>query len=600
MVCVLPTGVASSLQAFVRKLAIASAIVGVAGLSGCAGSTAPTQPAEKLPAVQKLAGPRPQLVVVVVVDQMRADYLDRFAELFANEPGGFLWLEQQGVNFAQASVAQAPTKTAPGHASIVTGTYAATHGVVLNHWYDVEQNTEQHAGDDPQATVVGGPPAVKARAYSSHQLLRPSVGDWLKRQSPQSMVYAVAAKDRAAVMLGGLRPDGVWWYDKHRAAYVTSSFYTPKLHAWVDVFNQSGQIDQYFTTGWKRFANKDVYTKMGPDAVAQEVFGFSSVFPYTFDTGNPSDLAAYHKRLPVTPFSDSLSFELAKRTITAAGLGLDQHPDLLLIGASAGDKIGHAFGPDSHEILDHYLRLDRELIQLYQHLVSTRGDQTFAILLTSDHGVQAFPEHLREGGETEARRVLTEDFERDVRRVFNDVVDQLGVSRAVLRHIGTHGLWFDHRHTEAAGLHPDAVEDAVASALRQLDYVADALTAQELRGHRPVAEARPWLTLYRRGFHDGRSPDIVFRIEPGTLAPTLFTGTTHGSPYGYDTHIPLLVGGAGLGHHTVTSPVDLVDVAPTVADLLGIRAAPGIDGESLLPLIIYGEPQTAVSDTQGS
>ncbi len=561
-----------------------------ATLAGCA-TTIPSSTEEALPVEPPTSrlSTQPRLVVLIVVDQMRVDYLERFGDLFSEEPGGFLWLSKRGVQFARTSVNQAPTKTSPGHASIVTGTYAATHGVPLNHWYDIEARSERHAGEDLDAAVVGGPASIDSRAYSSHQMLRPAVGDWLKRQDPQSLVYAVAAKDRAAVMLGGHRPDGVWWYDNKRAAFVTSTHYTDKLPAWVAAFNRSGAIDQYFTDGWMRIADESAYARMGPDAVAQEVFGFKSVFPYLFDHASSEDLGAYHKRLTFTPFGDVLSFELAKRTITAAGLGLDEHPDLLLIGASAGDKIGHAFGPDSHEILDYYLRLDRELINLYQHLASRRDSGAFVIALTSDHGVMSFPERLREGGEGDARRILTEEFERDVRREFNAVADYLGVSRAVLRHIGTHGIWFDHTLAAEAGIPPGALEDAVAEALRRVDYVADALTADELSGKRPDAETRPWLAEYRRGFYRGRSPDIVLRIEPGVLAPTLFTGTSHGSPYGYDAHVPLLFAGASIGHHTVTQPVELIDVAPTLAELLGIQTMPGVHGKSLLPLILYGE-----------
>jgi len=229
---------------------------------------------------------------------------------------------------------------------------------------------------------------------------------------------------------------------------------------------------------------------------------------------------------------------------------------------------------------------------LYQHLANTRNPDEFVLVLTSDHGVSPLPERLREAGEVDARRILTEDFKRDIGEAIARAAKSLGLTPEVevLRHIGTHGVWLNHELASAKGVAPDALNFEIARTLRDLPYVADALTSEELSGRQPRAESRPWMAEYRRGHYPGRSPDVILRIEPNILAPTLLSGTSHGSPYGYDSHVPWLVGGAGIGHRVIEQPVQTVDVAPTLADLLGIAPAAGVHGTSAISLILHGDP----------
>lgn len=527
------------------------------------------------------AGARPRLVVVLVVDQMRADFLTRFADLYS---GGLARLRTQGAVFTEGHVQHALTWTAPGHASVSTGTYPSRHGVIENEWYDRAARREVYAADDPQARPVGaGGRAPSPEGRSPAQLLRPGLGDWLKGQVPKARVFSVALKDRASVMLGGQRPDRAYWYDSAAGGYVSSSWYGDALPAWVADFNGSGAATRRFAEGWQRSAATAAYERSGSDRVAAEYDGERTELPHLFDDGTPQARDAFLKELPWTPFGDELTLAFAAKLVREEQLGADDDPDILFVSCSSADYIGHRYGPTSHEAQDYYLRLDGWLAAFLSSLDAQVGAGRYVLALTADHGALPLPEELARGGQKAARRVVNDEYEARVKSAVRAALGALGLPEAALLHVGEDGVWLDVAIAEAQGMPAARLRAAVAEQLRTLDFVAETFTADALAS--AGTADTPYLARYRRSFLRERSADVLLRFKEWSLVPAHARGTGHGSPYRYDTHVPVLFFGGPVAARTLERPVGTVDVAPTLAELLEISTPVEVDGRSLAALV---------------
>ncbi|MCA9690012.1 MAG: alkaline phosphatase family protein [Nannocystaceae bacterium] len=554
---------------------------------GCAPSPATLAPGPAPPSPPVAAAPRPALVVLVVVDQMRASYLERFADAWPKDQGMHRLLDR-GVRFDHAVIEHAWTNTGPGHATLVTGVHPSRHGVVLNHWYEPTLGREITLAEDPQVALVGTPAIAGAPGRSPFQLEREAVGDWLKAQSPESQVLTIAAKPRASIMMGGKRPDDAYWYEPDAGALASSTYYA----ATGAVIESPAILEAGLLGGWRPIAQPEVYKALaGPDRVDSEAEGAASVFPYRFvrDPGKVTvrEREAYNRRVRFTPFTDALTLEFALDELERRGLGADEHPDLLLLGFSAGDYIGHAFGPDSHELVDYFLRLDGFIGRLLERLDEQVGRDRYALVLTSDHGVMSMPEILRargQGLQRQAFRWLADDYRAAVSEAVLTVLSQMGLPPTGLRHVNGYGVWLDPSLAKLHGIDRRVLLDVVARAVRALPHVEDVFTATELDPDEQggLHNARPWIIEYRRSFFRGRSPDLAIRFGPWVLADAEARGTDHGSPYMHDAHIPLVIVRPGVPAGVVGERVSMVDVAPTLAALLGIRAPADLDGQSLL------------------
>jgi predicted AlkP superfamily pyrophosphatase or phosphodiesterase len=510
--------------------------------------------------------------VVLVVDQMRADYLDRFGPQFT---GGFARLLENGANFTEAHHDHAATMTAPGHATISTGVYPARHGIIGNDFFERTEDRDVYNSLDEWAPILGYP---DASGRSPRRLRREGLGDWLQRASPASKVYSVAIKDRAAIMMGGQDPDGVYWYRESAGTFVTSSHYASAYPAWVDSFNTSGLVESFFTRGWTRLLPEDQYGASREDSFPAEAGGRRFTFPYNFSelfddgTGRPN--RSYYSFLRRTPFGDEVTLEFAKAMVRNEGLGVDETPDILFVGASAGDYIGHRWGPYSQEIQDHYLRLDRYLGQFFSFLDETVGPDDYVVVLTGDHGVAAAPEEMKRRG-YDARRVRGSEFREAVLGAVAGAVAELGVrEQPGVRFL--EGLIFEASDAESAWpLSP--LSEAVAVRLREVDVIASAFSAEDVSQADP--EGRTAVSMYRRSYHPERSPDVLLDLKPHYL----FGGdiAQHGSPHPYDTHVPLIFDGPGFAPGWHAGRVRTVDVAPTLGALLGIEVPDDLDGRAL-------------------
>jgi predicted AlkP superfamily pyrophosphatase or phosphodiesterase len=511
---------------------------------------------------------RPRLAVVIVVDQMRADYLTRFAGLYT---GGFRRFLREGAVFTDAHHDHALTVTAAGHATISTGAYPSHHGIVGNEWYDRALHSKVYCTDDSASPILGAP---ALGGQSPRNLRRAALGDWLKAASPSSRVFSVAFKDRSAIQMGGMRPDAAFWYDGSTGRFVTSAYYAKAYAPWVDAFNASGRVDEHFAEGWRKLLPEEAYFMSTEDRVAAENDGEHTTFPYSFDDGAPDAKARYHQRIWETPFGDELTVEFAEALVASERLGDDADPDVLWLSCSTADLIGHRFGPLSQEAEDCYLRLDRELGELFAMLDAKVGPGRYVAALTADHGVLPLPEELDRRG-VEAARVVPADFHAQIAAAVSEVARASGLPDNLLGSDGYDGVVLN-------GPASAELRQRVAERLRRVPFVADAYTLDELEA---AAPGRAYLDTYRRSTFDGRTPDVMLRYRENYLVDYGAHGTSHGSPYAYDTHVPLVFFGAGVRPGDHADRVFTVDLAPTIADLLGVQLPADADGRSLRPFL---------------
>jgi predicted AlkP superfamily pyrophosphatase or phosphodiesterase len=523
---------------------------------------------------------RPKLVVVISIDQFRADYLRRFVRYFG--PGGFNLLLKRGANFTEAHYRHSVTQTCPGHAVILTGSYADRNGVIANTWYDSASHKPQYCAADSAAKLIG----VASEGRSPKNLLVSTVGDELKTATNgRGRVITVAGKDRSAIMLGGHQADAAYWTED--TLFVSSTYYMKELPLWVRRFNASGHVTEYRGATWDRILPVTAYAMMGPDNVAAEENpgGIGKTFPHHLGSGTAQ--ADFLDGFQTSPFENEVIVDFAIEAITQEGLGRDDDPDLLGIGFSANDLVGHSYGPDSHEVMDMTVRTDRLLSRFFTFLEQQIGLDRVAILVTSDHGVAPLPE-LARGGNSRARggridpAVIVAAAEQALRARFGiprrpGFVDQ----PSWIMYQGWPWLYLNLEGLRDKGIRIEEAESIAQRAVQQVPGVARALTATELLRERAAASH----TRAELSFYPGRSGNVYYELSPYLLPEAQQQGTTHGSPWAYDTHVPLLWLETGIRAGAYTGNVSVADIAPTLSSLLGIPAPSGSQGRVLKEML---------------
>jgi predicted AlkP superfamily pyrophosphatase or phosphodiesterase len=512
---------------------------------------------------------RPKLVVVVVVDQMRFDYYERFASQWQH---GFARLRDEGRLFTDARHQHALTETAPGHATIATGRHPAKHGIVANRWLDRETGERVAAVDDPNATILG---RDEPGGVSAANLLREGVGDWMQQADPAAVVISIAIKDRAAILLGGKGPDAALWYDDALGGFTSSSYYADALPEWVVAYNGKDRAAELFGEGWTLSRPEHEYADSRRETTPELVSSFGD---YALTKQFPHTIVAPDKHprnvIRDTPFGDLMALELAREAIAAERMGADAIPDLLLVGLSAGDYAGHRYGPGSVEIHDYYLRLDAALGEFVTELDARVGRDDYVLILTSDHGVAPMVEYseIPTAGRFIAKHEVPALLARAVELVGFEA-DEAPELELV------HGVELIFADAVAAERRA-ALRAALAELIREHELIADVWTSDELAG----AERRsPYAAAWRMSFHPQRSADLLLQLAPGVA--TYVDGTGHGTPYDYDQHVPLVIRGPGWeGVHA--EPVGMVDLAPTIAALVGVAVGEGVDGRDLRQLLV--------------
>lgn len=531
----------------------------IIALSGCLERENNAQSNPSLKASADRFQPRPKLVVGITVDQMRHDYLYRYWPFFGE--GGFKRLINDGFVCSNHHFDFAPTYTGPGHAAIFTGTTPAYNGIIANDWYDRSGRMVYCAGDTSARGVGTESPGGQ---MSPHRLLTTTLSDELRLSNNfKSKVIGVSLKDRGAILPAGHAPNGAYWFiGKDEGRWVTSDWYTPSLPEWVAQFNASYALDSCLEAGWELLHAPEVYSISYDDNNPYETpfkGQARAAFPYDF---SDIELNRYDL-LKATPFGATITTDFAMAAIVNEKLGDDDHTDLLALSYSNTDYAGHQFGPQAVEMQDTYLRLDQDIERLLNFLDREVGDNEYLIFLSADHGGAPVPSYMQSlnmpGGYWKPQSMLDE--------IDQQLASRYGAANYVSNYSNDQ-LFFNRELIESRRIDFDEIATFTAQICKRFPEVYDAYTTKELN-QRPIND--PVIKNLNRGIHPVRSGDVIVLTHPGFIEYG-FRGTTHGSPFCYDTHVPLIFYGAGIKPGELTRRTHITDIAPTVARLMRISA----------------------------
>lgn len=523
---------------------------------------------------------KPKLVVGIVVDQMRQDYLYRFYTKYGE--GGFRRLMNDGFNCSNANYNYVPTVTGPGHASVYTGTTPAMHGIIANEWYDKSTKTRVNCVNDPVQHLVGS--ESNSGTVSPWRLLTTTITDELKLSTQKhSKVIGISIKDRGAVLPAGHMADGAYWYDNATGKFVTSTYYKEKLPDWLVSFNKLGLPDKYLSQVWNTLYPIEQYTESGPDDTPYEVLmngKAKPVFPYNLPELRPQN--GNFGLLPNTPFGNDCLTELAKAAIAGEKLGQDNYPDFLCISYSTPDIIGHDFGPDAVEVEDTYIRLDKDLEDLLKQLDERVGKGNYTVFLTADHGVSFVARSLQDnkipGGYMNSGKLKT-DLIAYLKKYFPD--------KDLIEDISNEQIFFSNdlfqSNPRSSGVDFLIASELIAKYLLTVNGIAAVYTESVLRQAGYNEAGIKGMVI--RGYHPKRSGDLVYVLEPGWYAGGHPEGTTHGSPYSYDTHVPMIFYGSGIKKGSSVKYHPVTDIAPTLSVLLNVNFPSGCTGQPIAELL---------------
>ena len=522
---------------------------------------------------------KPKLVVGIVVDQMRQEYLYRYESKFG--ANGFNRLTRQGFMLKNAHYNYVPTETGPGHASIYTGTTPIIHGIVANDWYDRTSKKDVNCVNDDQVAAVGGERGGKV---SPGRLLSSTITDELKLATQkQAKVVGVSIKDRGAVLPAGHMADGAYWYDGTTGNFITSTFYKTALPDWVQKFNQRKLADQYLAQEWTTLLPINQYTEVGPDESPYEwkwKGKDKSVFPYKLNELRKEN--GNYDLVGNTPWGNTLVAEMAKAAVAGEGLGKDAVTDFLTISFSSTDRIGHGTGPNSVELADTYLRLDKTLEDLFAYLDKEVGVGQYTIFLTADHGVADVAQYLKDN------RVPAGYFRPGIVEVsLNEYLQKYFPGKTVVEKVTTEQVYINQQAFDsdprAAGIDLLVATELITKYLLATEGIAQVYTAATIR--QINLDETGIRGKVARGFHPKRCGDIAFVLEPGWYSWGGVTGSTHGSAYTYDTHIPIVFYGAGIKAGSSSQFHTITDIAPTLSVLLKIKFPNGATGQPVTEIL---------------
>jgi predicted AlkP superfamily pyrophosphatase or phosphodiesterase len=520
-----------------------------------------------------LSANRPDLVLLVTIDQLRGDMPWRMQERLA--PAGFRYLVDRGTAWTNAHYQHVTTTTAAGHATLATGGNAAQHGIAGNDWFDAETRQAVYNTEDTRHPLIGEGPGSK-EGRSPLNLTSSTFGDELVAASGgKSRVFSVSIKDRSAILLGG-HLGKAYWYSKTSGKFVSSTFYHEQYPEWIRRWNEAGHADQYREASWELLLEPDTYIFGDQDDrwFEKSMGSLGRTFPHTLIN---EDGTAFYSTLRYTPMGDQLTLSFVKELVTREKVGKGASTDLLAVSFSVTDYIGHAFGPYSLEAEDNLLRLDRTLQDLFQYIDEVVGLGNTLVVLTSDHGVSPAPEHMKELGIDAERHDAPQFMNRLNAALQAEFKTDVDLALA----FKTPGIYLDLEAIEAQGLDVADVERALAAEVMQIPGFSLALTKTDIQtGHLPGTAAA---NSVKTGFHPSRSGNVIVVQDPFWYLSETPDGDTamHGSPHNYDNHVPILMAGPGIGHGKVNRSVAPHDVAPTISAYLGISPPSGAVGNPL-------------------
>ncbi len=536
---------------FPRILAFALAV-----LAGCA--AAPTAPAG-----------RPRLMVLLVIDGLPqrqvTDYRDQLG------PDGFNRFLQRGAWFADAHYGHAYTLTAPGHAAILTGAHPRRTGIIGNEWRDPATGALVYCTGDAAYAYIGHrtPPLA---GTSPRNLLARTVGDVLREEDSRSRVIAISGKDRGAILLAG-HAGTAYAYMAQTGKFASSTYYMKEHPAWVEAFNASKPADRYFRARWEPVLPEMAYRRSAPDN--QPWYARGGALPKVVGEGMGSPGPMFYDALFASPFGDALTLDFARAALAGESLGADDATDILAVSLSGQDYVNHSWSAESRMSHDNVLHLDNLLAAFFRDLDRIVGKDRYLAVLTADHGFMPAPEFLRARGRDAGRRDLRET----VALLEAGLAKRFGEGPWV-RGWSAYGFLLDRDRARRSGVDGRALGEQARTLLEADPGIAAAFPRSELEAE--TAADAPFLAAVRNAWHPERSADVMVVPKEGWLFGSGPAGTTHGSPHGYDTHVPILLyGPAWVKPGRVDGRVDVVDIAPTLSRILGVAAPPSSEGRVL-------------------
>ena len=518
---------------------------------------------------------KPKLIVQLVVSQMRFDYISRYWDKFGDN--GFKLLVNEGTYCRNARYNYLLTQAYPGLATIATGANPSVHGIIADKWFNRNTGNEVEATADDKVNTVGG--SFFSGKYSAKNLVTSTFGDELKLNNANSKVVSIALDAGSAILLGGHSANGMYWFDTEKGLWVSSSYYTDALPAWVDTFNSKGFAKLYTDREWKALQPIQKYEEADTAAVksVEKKKSLAEKLKGMMDgiIGKPQPKTDF-KVLLENPYGNLLTKDLAIAAVVGENLGADEHPDLLCITFSANRFIGGKFGPHSIEMEDTYLRLDRDLAHFLEFINSTVGKENCLFILTSDQGVASTPDYLEKskipGGYFDPKKAMI----------------LLG---SYLNALYGQGNWITGYHDKQIYLNRKLIEDSnlnladfqqkIADFMLEFSGVSNSTTAHNLQNGN---FANGIMVKFQNSYNQRRSGDVIINLEPGWVERNGKV-TSANSPYDYDSHVPLIFYGWKAKRKSVLNPVYINDLAPTLSILLGITWPNGATGTPIKEMI---------------
>jgi predicted AlkP superfamily pyrophosphatase or phosphodiesterase len=511
---------------------------------------------------------RPKLVVGLVIDQMRWDYLYRYYDRYSK--GGFKRLINEGFSAENTFIPYTPTYTACGHASIYTGSVPAINGIIGNNWYDPELGRDVYCAEDKSVKTVGS--STRAGEMSPKNMLVTTIGDELRLATNfKSKVIGISIKDRGSILPAGHSANAAYWYDGGTGDWITSTYYMQTLPTWLSDYNKKKIANDFYAKNWNTLYPISTYTQSTADDKPYEgkfKDEEKSTFPHKLD----SFIGKNYGAISSTPFGNTMTLDLSKLAIQNEKLGQTGNTDFLAISCSSTDYVGHQFGPNSIEAEDTYLRLDKDLEEFFTYLDKTIGKGNYLFFLSADHAVAHVPGFMAENklpSGTVSNSALRKGIDTIMNKKFN-------LSKSVIT-VTNNQIYFDHSVIDNQKVDFKEIKQATIDYLRKQNGILDAVDLQILNTATIPEEIRKAITY---GYNARRSGDVYF-ISKSNWFDGGSTGTTHGAWYPYDSHIPLVFMGWNVKPGKTNKTYYMSDIASTLAAILHIQMPSGSIGNPI-------------------
>lgn len=512
---------------------------------------------------------KPKLIIGIVVDQMRYDYLTRYFNSYGND--GFKRLLREGYSLENAHFNYIPTYTAVGHASVYTGSTPDHHGIIGNNWYDKFLKKEIYCVDDIRYSSIGT--ESKYGQKSPYRMLSTTVTDQLLlAQNMRGKAIGIALKDRSAILPVGHTATAAYWFEGgNKGNFITSSFYMKELPKWVVDFNNQKKAQFYTSQPWNTLYDIKSYRNSTPDnSIFEGVFKGEKfpVFPHDIPNlkAENGDLSIISE----TPFGNSITLDFAKAAIISEKLGKTNETDFLSISFSSTDYVGHKFGVDAIETEDTYLRLDKDLADLLKFLDKEVGLGKYTVFLTADHGAVRVPAYL------DSLKIPAKYFDAKKFKIFLDSISNKNFkSTELVENMSNYQLFLNKDKITSLGLKVDEVAEIFVNELVNFETINKAVSAKTLQNSNFT---KGILNVLQNGYHQKFSGDVILIPNPASISRQK-TGTTHGSGFSYDTHVPIIFYGNGIKKGVSKKYYEITDIAPTIANLLRIEAPNSTTGK---------------------